>query len=150
MSNYLLSIHYITVILLDLIPLNPIPLRNQLVLAISIIVTLFPLPNVSFGQAPNLGAAGNFVLFSKVGGISNTGISQITGDVGTGSGAISTFGNVNGVMHNADAATTQAAADLQAAWYYLDTLRPTSTHGPVFGSGETLYKGVDTVAAAGS
>lgn len=125
-------------------------MRNQLVLAIYIAITLLSLPNVNYGQTPHLGTAADFVLFSSVGAIGNTGISQITGNIGTNSGAITAFGNVNGVVHNADAATTQAKIDLQAAWYYLDTLHPTSTHGPVFGSGETLYKGVDTVAAAGS
>jgi hypothetical protein len=35
--------------------------------------------------------------------VGNTGISQITGNVGTNSGAVTGFGNVNGVMHTADA-----------------------------------------------
>jgi len=82
--------------------------------------------------------------------VGNTGISQITGNVGTNSGAITGFGNVNGVMHNADAATLQAATDLQAAWQYLDALSPTSIHGPVLGNGETIFAGVDTIFAAGS
>ncbi|HMH34333.1 MAG TPA: ice-binding family protein, partial [Puia sp.] len=37
-----------------------------------------------------------------------------------------------------------------AAWSYLANLAPTSAHGPVLGGGETLFAGVDTLAAAGS
>jgi hypothetical protein len=112
-------------------------------------VTFF-LPRVDFGQTPNLGTAANFVLFSSVGAVGNTGISQITGNIGTNSGAISGFGNVNGVVHNADATTAQAAIDLQAAWSYINSLSPASVIGPVLGSGQTLFAGVDTIAAAGS
>jgi hypothetical protein len=128
----------------------PIKLKTKSVLITATTFTLLSFPAVNFGQAPNLGTAASFVLFSAVGAVSNTGISQLTGNIGTNSGAISSFGNVNGVMHSADAATAQATTDLQAAWYYLDVLAPTLVHGPVLGSGETLYAGVDTIAAAGS
>jgi len=114
----------------------------------AVIFIAFPAVNVA--QAPNLGSAADYVLFSSVGAIGNTGISQVTGNVGTNVGAISGFGNINGVVHNADAATIQAKADLLAAWSYLANLAPTSAHGPVLGGGETLFAGVDTLAAAGS
>jgi hypothetical protein len=78
-------------------------------------VTLF-FSEVNLGQSPNLGTVSNFVLFSSAGAIGNTAISQITGNIGTNVGAISGFGNVNGVVHNADATTIQAVTDLQAAW----------------------------------
>src|ERR1035437_4870132 len=125
-------------------------MKNKFLLII--VTTLIPLfiPILNFGQAPNLGTAANFVLFSSVGAVGNTGISQITGNVGTNGGAITGFGNVNGVMHNADAATAQAVIDLQAAWFYLANLPPTSVIGPVLGSGQTLLAGWDTIAAAGS
>src|SRR3984893_2462405 len=125
-------------------------MKNKFILTIVTIITLLSFPNINLGQAPNLGTAANFVLFSSVGAVVNKGISQLTGNVGTNSGAVTGFGNVNGVMHNADAATTQAAADLQVAWKYLDTLTPTSVHGPVLGGGETIFAGVDTVYAAAS
>jgi hypothetical protein len=123
---------------------------NKIVLPILVAVTLFSVPHASFAQTPNLGTAANFALFSSAGAVSNTGVSQITGNIGTNVGAISGFGNVNGAMHTADAATAQAVIDLQAAWYYLVTLTPTSTIGPVLGSGQILFAGVDTIAAAGS
>jgi hypothetical protein len=125
-------------------------MKNKLALAILAGVSLLSSPHLSFAQTPNLGTAANFALFSSAGAVSNTGISQITGNIGTNVGAISGFGNVNGVMHSADASTAQAATDLQAAWYYLTTQTPTSAIGPVLGGGQTLFAGVDTIAAAGS
>jgi hypothetical protein len=125
-------------------------MKNKIKLPVLAAVMLFSFPLASFAQTPNLGTAANFALFSSAGAVSNTGVSQITGNIGTNVGAISGFGNVNGVMHTADASTAQAAIDLQAAWYYLVTLTPTSTIGPVLGSGQTLFAGVDTIAAAGS
>ena len=119
-------------------------------LQLIIVITLLSSPNKNFAQAPVLGTAVNFVLFSSVGAVGNTGISQVTGNVGTNSGAITGFGVVNGVMHITDAATAQCVIDLQTLWYYLDTLTPTLTIGPVLGNGDTLVAGVDTIAAAGS
>ena len=69
----------------------------------------------SKAQAPNLGVAGSFVLFSSTGAVGNLGSSILTGDVGTNNGAITGFGNVNGNMRNADGTTGQAAADLLIA-----------------------------------
>ena len=123
---------------------------SYLMLSFLTAITLLSFPNVNFGQAPNLGTAANFVLFSSAGAVGNTGISQITGNVGTNVGAITNFGNVNGVMHNVNATTAQAVTDLQAAWYFLDTITPTLTIGPVLGSGDTLFAGVDTIMGAGS
>jgi hypothetical protein len=125
-------------------------MKNKFVLTILVAVTMLGFPQVSFAQTPNLGTAANFALFSSAGAVSNTGVSQITGNIGTNVGAVTGFGNVNGVMHTADAATAQAAIDLQAAWFYLSTQTPTSTIGPVLGSGQVLFAGVDTIAAAGS
>jgi hypothetical protein len=122
-------------------------MKNQILFLVTFI-TLLSFSNVNFAQAPNLGTAANFVLFTPVGAVGNTGISQITGNVGSNSGAITGFGNVNGVMHNADAATAQATIDLQVAWQYLDTLPPIRTIGPVLGNGDTLLAGVDTIFAA--
>src|SRR3984957_3521296 len=125
-------------------------MKNKIAAIILVAVTLFSFPRAGCAQTPNLGTAANFALFSSAGAVSNTGISQITGNIGTNIGAVSGFGNVNGVMHTADATTAQAAIDLQAAWSYLSTLTPTSAIGPVLGSGQILFAGVYTIAAAGS
>ena len=125
-------------------------MKRTLLLTILVVISLLSFTHVSFAQTPNLGTAANFVLFSSAGAVSNTGISQITGNVGTNSGAITGFGNINGVVHTADASSAQAVTDLQAAWLYLSTLIPTSAIGPVLGSGQTLFAGVYSIAAAGS
>ena len=125
-------------------------MKSQVVLTIVTAVAFLSPPDISLAQPPNLGTAANFALFSSVGAVGNTGISQITGNIGTNSGAVTGFGNVNGVMHNADAATALAVVDLQAAWFYLSTLTPTSTIGPVLGGGQTLFAGVYSIPAAGS
>jgi hypothetical protein len=125
-------------------------MKRKFPLIILIVLPFFLSPITNFGQAPNLGTAANFVLFSGAGAIGNTGISQITGNVGTNVGAITGFGNINGVMHTPDPVTAQADIDLQAAWLYLANLTPTAVIGPVLGSGQILFAGVDTIAAAGS
>ena len=74
------------------------PKMNKLLLFF-IALTALICPKVNFAQSPNLGAAADFVLFSSIGAVSNTGVSKITGNVGSNSGAVSGFGNVNGQMH---------------------------------------------------
>ena len=68
---------------------------------------LLTFPNVNFAQAPTLGTAADFVLFTSVGAVSNTGFSHLTGHVGTNSGSSTAFGNVDGVMHDGDGASAQ-------------------------------------------
>ena len=75
-------------------------------------VILFLMPNVNFGQAPNLGTAADFVLFSSNGAVSNGVIlSQLTGNVGTDNGSSTGFGNVNGVMNDANGVSAQCTSD---------------------------------------
>jgi len=105
-------------------------------------VTLF-FPLVTFAQAPALGTAAGYVLFSSNGAVGNTGVSQLTGNIGTNNGAITIYRNVNGVLHNADGASLQAKTDLQLAYNQLNAT--TSTFFPVssvLGSGDTLIAGV--------
>ena len=70
-----------------------------------IAVILLIIPTFIFAQAPTLGTVSNFVLFSSNGAVSNTGVSQLTGNVGTNNGSSTGFGNVNGVMHDNDGAS---------------------------------------------
>jgi hypothetical protein len=111
-------------------------------------VILFVMPNVNFGQAPNLGTAANFVLFSSNGAVSNTGISQLTGNVGTNSGSSTGFGNVNGVMHDNDGASAQCAADLLIAYNQLNSTVPTFFPAPLLGDGQILNAGVYSISGA--
>ncbi|HMI02270.1 MAG TPA: ice-binding family protein [Pedobacter sp.] len=103
-------------------------------------------------NAPALGSAVNFTFYTISGAVGNTGISNVTGNSGTNVGAITGFeiSNVIGTMHIANAQTTQAMTDLQAACVQIDAIAPTATHGPVLGNGEILFPGAYTIAAAGS
>ncbi len=118
---------------------------KKMLLNIVTAVTLLS-PILNYAQAPDLGTAANFVLFTSVGAVTNTGISQITGNVGTNSGSSTGFHNVNGGMHDNDTATGRAAADLLKAYKMLDTLTPTSIHAPSLGNGDTLTANVYSIS----
>jgi len=120
---------------------------KKLLLHIVTAVTLLSFPNVNFAQAPDLGTAANFVLFTTVGAVTNTGISQITGNVGTNSGSSTGFGNVNGVMHDQDGASAQSAADLLIAYNQLNSAIPNFFPSPLLGNGDTLIAGVYKIPA---
>ncbi len=105
-------------------------------------------PNVNFAQAPTLGTAANFVLFSTVGSISNTGISQLTGKVGTNSGLNTGFGNVNGSMEESNGVTATCSADLLIAYNQLNSAVPAYFPAALLGNGQTLTAGVYSIAAA--
>ena len=111
-------------------------------------VLLFLMPNASFGQSINLGTAANFVLFSTNGALSNKGISQLTGKVGTNNGLNTAFGNVNGGMHASDGTTAQCAADLLIAYNQLNSAIPTFFIAPSLGNGVTLTPGVYAITGA--
>ena len=120
-------------------------MKNQLLYFLTSLTLC--LPNVQFAQ-PNLGTAANFVLFTKTGAVSNAGISHLTGNVGTNSGTITDFGNVDGQMHNGDMATGLAAADLQNAYDEINLTAQTASHGVLLGTGETLNAGVYQIDGA--
>ena len=111
-------------------------------------VCLFFMPDASFGQTINLGTAANFVLFSTNGSVSNTGKSNLTGNVGTNVGSSTAFGNVNGVMHDQDGVTAQAATDLLGAYGQLNTVTPTFFPDGLLGNGTILVPGVYKIAGA--
>lgn len=104
------------------------------------------LPKVNFGQAPALGTAADFVLFSSVGAVSNTGMSHLTGHVGTNSGSSTGFGNVDGVMHDGDGASALCSADLTLAYNQLNATVPTFFIAPLLGGGQILVPGVYSIA----
>jgi len=106
--------------------------------------------NMIFGQAPNLGSAADYVLYTSSGAVGNTGTTHITGNVGTNVGAISSFGNIDGDMNSANAATLLCSTDLLIAYNELMGTTNTAAHGPVLGGGETLSPGIYSLAAAGS
>ncbi len=129
-------------------------MKTRIVQFFAAIATLLVLQYASLAQAPNLGSATSFTLFTATGAVGNTGISQISGNIGTNNGAITGFGpptTMTGHIDSGNAVTVQCAVDLQAAYDQLFNTAPTSTsHTPTFGSGETLFAGVYAIAAAGS
>lgn len=106
------------------------------------------MPIISFSQAPNLGTASNFILFSTDGAVSNSGITQLTGKVGTNNGSNTGFGNVNGGMHAADGVTAQCSADVLSAYNELNTTTPSFFPAPLLGNGQVLNSGVYEIAGA--
>ena len=109
---------------------------------------LLLIPNVNYAQAPPLGTAADYVLFTSVGAMTNVGISHLTGNVGTNSGSITGFGNVNGVMNSTNGATGQCSADLLNAYNLLNSAIPTFFPAPLLGNGDTLNAGIYAVSAA--
>ena len=119
---------------------------------ILLLITTLPLSNQA--QTPNLRSLSSFIIFTTNGAIGNTGSSQITGNVGTGVGAVTGFDpstNFYGTVSNADLTTTQATTDLTDLCNEINGAVITNTsHLPVYGNGETLLPGVYTVGGAGS
>ncbi|MDA3865783.1 MAG: ice-binding family protein [Salinivirgaceae bacterium] len=114
-------------------------LRNVLTAAI-----LLLMPSLIIAQAPPLGAADNFVLYTSVGAMQNVGTYQyltvITGDIGTNSGSNTNFGNVNGVMHEGDGVTAQCNADLiNARDFLVAATHDSAIVNPVIGN-DSIFK----------
>ncbi|HLP14434.1 MAG TPA: ice-binding family protein [Flavobacteriales bacterium] len=115
---------------------------------ISSVAMLYMLPALSFAQAPTLGTAADFVLFTTNGSVSNSGISNFTGNIGTNNGSSTAFGNVNGNMNDQDLVSAQCAADLLIAYNQLDAAIPTFFSSVLLGNGDTLIEGVYFIAGA--
>jgi hypothetical protein len=122
-------------------------MKRKLLIALTAVL-LFLMPNANFGQAINLGTAADFVLFSSNGALSNTGISNLTGNVGSNSGSSTGFGNVNGVMNNNNGASAQCSADLLIAYNQLHSTVANFSHAPLLGNGDTLVAGVYAISGA--
>ncbi len=122
-------------------------MKKQL-LHIATALTLVSFPNAVSAQAPNLGSAANFVLFSTNGALAHSGISQLTGHVGTNNGLSTNFGNVNGVMNDNNGASSLCAADLLTAYNQLNATVPTNAVAPLLGNGQTLTSGVYAIPSA--
>ncbi len=109
---------------------------------------LLLMPTLNYAQAPTLGVASGYVLFSSDGAVTNSGISQFTGNVGTNNGSSTGFGNVNGVMHDGDISSAQCASDLLIAYNQLKNSIPAFSPAPLLGNGQTLIAGVYSISGA--
>ncbi|MES2765305.1 MAG: ice-binding family protein [Bacteroidota bacterium] len=124
-------------------------MKNTL-LSIVAAVTLLVFPQIGFAQAPDLGDAADFVLFSSNGAVTNSSPSRLTGDVGTNNGGLTGFGNVNGRMQNGNGATAAAASDLLTAYNDLNGRTPDFFPASVLGGGQILTPGVYSISGAAS
>jgi formylmethanofuran dehydrogenase subunit C len=109
-------------------------------------IAIWAFVSTTDAQAPTLGTAADFSLFTTSGAVTNTGLSQITGNVGSNNGPVTGFGNVNGTMHSGNGATAQCAADLLIAYNQLDVAVTTNSPAPSLGSGQTLMAGVHSIS----
>ena len=125
-------------------PLNSKKMKKRLLTALIAFSLLF-VQNLTYSQSPTLGTAANFVLFSSVGAVTNTGITHLTGNVGTNSGSSTGFGNVDGVMHDGDGASAQSGADLLIAYNQLKSAIPNYFPAPLLGNGQVLIPGIYSI-----
>ena len=106
----------------------------------------------SIGQAPNLGAASPFALFTNTGALNNTGPTVITGHIGYNTGSLTGFppGTLegNGKIFENDAFTVQVAGDVSSAYSDLSTRTCTNTISVTLGMGQTITPGVSCTGAA--
>ncbi len=117
-------------------------MKNYL-LSFFLLFTLFIIPHSSKSQtAVPLGAASPFVMYSISGPVGNTGVSLITGDVGTNGSTSTGFGNINGSFHDADPASIAAMAPVNAGYISMGTQATTHAMPVLIGSGQTLVPGV--------
>jgi hypothetical protein len=122
-------------------------MKTKLLFVVSAILLLM-LPDQMFAKGIFLGTAADFAVFSTNGSVSNTGLSQVTGNVGSNNGSSTAFGNVNGVMHDQDGVSAQAAADLLIAYNQLNSAIPEYFPASLLGNGVTLIPGVYAIEGA--
>lgn len=96
--------------------------------------------------APSLGAASGFELFAAD-ALGITGLSKITGNIGSRSGAVSVATNINGRVVAANSAESIAvASSVLLAFTELDGALATDTIANAMGNDDTLNAGVHVVA----
>lgn len=123
--------------------------KNLSKLVIAFVMLLSPA--ISYGQVITLGTARNFVLFTSVGAVTNSGtayLTKLTGNVGSNSGSSTGFGNVDGGMHDGDVVSGAAQTDLNIAYLQLNTATPTAALAAGLGGGQTLVPGVYAIPTA--
>ena len=114
------------------------------------VIALFIIPNINFAQAPPLGTASNFVLFTAGGAFGNVGASYVTGDIGTYVGAFTGFppGTIVGQIHVADPVSAQAATDVDVAYSYMSGITCGAVIGTTLGNSQVLTPDVYCLGAA--
>ena len=113
-------------------------------------ILLLIMPQVNFGQSPDLGTTSSFAFFTAVGAFNNDGASVVKGDVGTNVGAFNAFppGILIGAKHVEDPASAQAAIDVANAYSDLFELTPTDVISTSLGNGQIIGPGIHAIGAA--
>jgi len=124
-------------------------MKNKLVLLV-LAITLLCFPKITNGQAPDLGLAYSFALFTSAGAFNNVGTSVIIGDIGTNVGAFTGFppGVVVGQIHVADIISAQVAADVNVAYAAVAGLTCGAVIGTTLGGGQILTPNIYCTGAA--
>lgn len=117
---------------------------------IAIVTVLLLFPKTNYSQAPNLGTAASFVLFTADGAFTNTGESNVTGDIGTNLGLFTGFppGLVNGQIYVVDSTSLQAAADVITAYDFLVGIACDTTIGITLGNNQILTPNIYCMGGA--
>lgn len=120
------------------------------ILQLAVAFTLLFFPKINLAQAPDLGTASTFALFTAAGAFANDGTSVITGDIGTNVGPLTGFppGILIGQQHVADPASAQAATDVLVAYSYLSGITCGQVIGTTLGNNQILGPDVYCLGAA--
>ncbi|MES2397970.1 MAG: ice-binding family protein [Bacteroidota bacterium] len=126
-------------------------MKNKLLNSLTAVILLL-MPNINFGQTVTLGAASDYALFTTVGFVKSMAIykydAHITGNVGSNSGAVTNFGNVDGLMATSAAAETGLMVADGQLFSATQTNVPPGISLGAPGAGQTLTAGVHVMTNA--
>ena len=106
-------------------------MKTKLLIAITMFI-LFVHPESGYGQVPNLRTVSNFILFTSVGAMTNTGATVTGGgSIGTNSGGITGFTGDLSAEHIQDNETKQCVLDLDELYEEIDDIPTTRIIGDV-------------------
>ena len=92
-------------------------MRSNYLLIVTAVTMLLSFPKINFGQAPDLGVASTFVLFTASGAFNGDAATSIVGDIGTNAGAFTPPGLLVGSVHvPPDPIGVLAATDIMTAY----------------------------------
>jgi len=113
--------------------------------------TLFLIPTIIVAQTPPpLGVSEQFVLFTSIGALEESGVSSIVGDVGSNIGLVTVCGGcIIGTLHSPSNSTTaQCAIDVTAAWDNINAQPAGTLLGAQLGNGQVLSPAIYLLAGA--
>ncbi len=101
-------------------------------------------------QTPNLYSLNYFSVFTSVGAISNTGLTNIEGNVGTNVGAFTGFppGNISGSIHIADSTSASVAIDMDSVYAQINRMNCDTTIDSSLGANQVILPGVHCITSA--